>query len=379
MRASLIRRVHQDVGHYGVLKTYLLLSPTYWWVGMYGQVQHEVAGYTVCDRVKATFDVKDPELKPLPIMGMFYRWGADLCKMPQKSDDGNRYVVVMVEHFTKWIELRAIPAKEAKHVAAAFRDTDGLAERIVQVVKEAVRKYGLLFNKRHWDRFLQWIAMGYRMSRQASLGGYSPYYLLFGRHPIVGSKVRDILQEPVDLDDSILCAEFLHDRAELVKEIGLMAFVESRHRSAPGHPALRARDFKPKLRRYEVGDLVYLRRQPADSLDPKVGRLILRVKELKGTGRVLLEGRDQKTITEHVENCAPCHNPSIDLWQNPVFTEADRDQACQVCHKTTGAPKMLLCDNCDEGWHMHCLTPPVKRMPKGNCFCPRCPVNDDDN
>ncbi|GAQ93234.1 hypothetical protein KFL_013780010, partial [Klebsormidium nitens] len=122
LRANLIRRVHQDVGHYGVLKTYSLLSPTYWWVGMYGQVQREVAACTVCDRVKATFDVKDPELKPLPIMGMFYRWGVDLCKMPQISDDGNRYVVVMVEHFTKWIELRAIPAKEAKHVAAAFRD-----------------------------------------------------------------------------------------------------------------------------------------------------------------------------------------------------------------------------------------------------------------
>ncbi|GAQ92481.1 hypothetical protein with ribonuclease H-like domain and integrase-like domain [Klebsormidium nitens] len=89
---------------------------------MYGQVQHEVAACTVCDRVKATFDVKDPELKPLPIMGMFYRWGVDVCKMPRKSDDGNRYVVVMVEHFTKWIELRAIPAKKAKHVAAAFRD-----------------------------------------------------------------------------------------------------------------------------------------------------------------------------------------------------------------------------------------------------------------
>ncbi|GAQ93098.1 hypothetical protein KFL_012970015 [Klebsormidium nitens] len=95
-------------------------SPTYWWVGMYGQVEHEVAACTVCNRFKATFDVKDPEPKPLPIMGMFYRWGVDLCKLPQKSDDGNWYVVVMVEHFTKWMELRAIPAKEAKDVAAAF-------------------------------------------------------------------------------------------------------------------------------------------------------------------------------------------------------------------------------------------------------------------
>jgi hypothetical protein len=35
-RANLIRRVHQDVGHYGVKKTYSLLEPTYWWIGMFG-------------------------------------------------------------------------------------------------------------------------------------------------------------------------------------------------------------------------------------------------------------------------------------------------------------------------------------------------------
>ena len=32
---------------------------------------------------------------------------------------------------------------------------------------------------------------------------------------------------------------------------------------------------------------------------------------------MLLEGRDRKRIRDHVENCAPCHNPNIDLWQNP--------------------------------------------------------------
>jgi hypothetical protein len=77
-RANLIRRVHQDVGHYGVKKMYSLLKPTYWWVDMFGQVQHEVAACTVCDQAKVSFEVKDPQLsKPLPIMGMYYRWRVD--------------------------------------------------------------------------------------------------------------------------------------------------------------------------------------------------------------------------------------------------------------------------------------------------------------
>jgi hypothetical protein len=77
-RMNLIRRVHQDVGHYGVKKPYSLLKATYWWAGMYGQIKFEVAVCRACDRAKATFEVKDPELKPLPMMGMFYKWGVDL-------------------------------------------------------------------------------------------------------------------------------------------------------------------------------------------------------------------------------------------------------------------------------------------------------------
>jgi hypothetical protein len=109
-------------------------------------------------------------------------------------------------------------------------------------------------------------------------------------------------------------------------------------------------------------------------LDFKVGRLILRVKHDLDNGRLVLEGRDKKTIKEHVENCAPCHNPNIDLWQNPELAKGATDQACQVCHKVTGGITMLLCDKCNDGWHMKCLTPPLTRKPKGDWFCPRCEV-----
>jgi hypothetical protein len=88
---------------------------------MFVQVRKEVSSCTVCDRVKANFEVKDPTLKPLPNMGMFYRWGVDLCKMPFKSVSGNTYVVVMIEHVSKWIELGPILKKMSHHIAAALR------------------------------------------------------------------------------------------------------------------------------------------------------------------------------------------------------------------------------------------------------------------
>lgn len=34
--------------------------------------------------------------------------------------------------------------------------------------------------------------------------------------------------------------------------------------------------------------------------------------------------------------------------------------------------EMLLCDGCDRGFHMGCLKPPLKTVPKGDWFCHDC-------
>ena len=426
-RTNLIRAIHIDVGHFGVYKTYSLLEPTYFWSGMFSQVRREVSSCTICDRVKASFEVKDTTLKPLPIMGLFYRWGVDLCKLPFKSSSGNKYVVVMIEHFSKWIELVAIPAKKSHHTAAALRgvlcrygapaevltdqgeefqgefgdllskllidhrltsrdhpQSDGLAERMVQTIKEALRKFVLKSNRRLWDVQLCWIAMGYRMSRQRSLAGYSPYFLLFGRWPIVGAILKQVLTDVVDLDDPKVWASVVMHRAEIFEKEMPIAFNNlaiAQHRDTLRYSHKRSGDYKPKLKRFAIGDLVYLKRQKADSMDPKVGRIILQVVGVEPNGLLVLEGRDRKRIRDHVENCAPCYNPNIDLWQNPELAREDLDQECQVCHKTKVTPKhkMLLCDKCNEGWHMKCLTPVLTKIPKGDWFCPRCvPLPETD-
>jgi transposase InsO family protein len=287
---------------------------------MFAQVRKaQVSSCTVCDRVKANFEVKDPSLKPPPIMGMFYRWGVDLCKMPFKSASGNIYVVVMIEHFSKWIELVPIPEKTSHHTAGALRgvlcrygapaevltdqgeefqgefaelltkllidhrltsrdhpQSDGLAEGLVQTVKEALRKYVLKSNRQYWDVQLCWIAMGYRMSRQNSLAGYSPYFLLFGRWPIVGTAIRKVYSKVVDLDDPKTWVRVVEERARLFEREMPVAFNNlaiAQHRDTLRYAHTRAGDYKPKLKRFEVGVLVYLKRQKADSMDPRIGSI----------------------------------------------------------------------------------------------------------
>jgi hypothetical protein len=79
---------------------------------------------------------------------------------------------------------------------------DGLVERVVQIVKHGLWKYGLLGrNHWDWDLLLPWIAMGYKFSKQASLASYIPYQLLYGREPILPSAIKERLDPMVNLDD----------------------------------------------------------------------------------------------------------------------------------------------------------------------------------
>jgi hypothetical protein len=89
---------------------------------------------------------------------------------------------------------------------------------MVQTIKEALRKYVLKSDRHHWDVQLCWIAMGYRTSRQNSLAGYSPYFLLFGRWPIIGTAIRQVYSKVADLDDPKTWARVVEERARVFEK-----------------------------------------------------------------------------------------------------------------------------------------------------------------
>jgi hypothetical protein len=64
----------------------------------------------VCDRVKASFNAQHRVLHPLPIEGILFRWGIDLCGPFDVTPRGNKCVMVCIEHFSKWCEI--IPTKD---------------------------------------------------------------------------------------------------------------------------------------------------------------------------------------------------------------------------------------------------------------------------
>jgi len=89
---------------------------------MHIDVQRLVSRCMVCDRVRASFNAPTPQLHPLPIMGLGYCWSLDFVKPLPLTIWYNRYVLVMVEHFSKWIELVLSLDKSSEGVAYAFLD-----------------------------------------------------------------------------------------------------------------------------------------------------------------------------------------------------------------------------------------------------------------
>jgi hypothetical protein len=87
---------------------------------MYAQVQDIIARCEQCDRVKTSFSFRQLMFSPLPIQCMFYRWSCDLTgKLPQTSK-GNVYVMIMIEHFSKSVELVALLDKSSHNTNQIF-------------------------------------------------------------------------------------------------------------------------------------------------------------------------------------------------------------------------------------------------------------------
>ena len=422
-RTDIIKSTHDTCGHFGTRRTAHMLRTSYWWKGLDNNVRDCIHECAACARAsRATFSKQAGALQPLPIEGMHYRWGVDLAKMPD-SRHGNRYVMVAIEHISKWVDLIPMPSKEATSTSYAFLhnvigrfgamaecvtdqgreflgefqtllarclidhrmtsanhpQSDGLSERLVQVVKRGLEKYVAsgAYDKEDWDMALPWIALGYRCSIQASTG-FSPYQMMFAVTPTLPPAVKERLSAPIDMEDQEAASASILTRAMLMKDMCVTAGNNLRiaqHRDTLRYARIRGGGYLPKLRKFEIGDFVYTQRfskTKEEALDPRARREILRVKEVRPTGVLFLQGKCGSTIAVRAEHCAPCHLANIDGTLDFTLRSTPENLACQICQFPDQEASMLLCDGCESGYHMHCLTPQLTSIPIGKWACPQC-------
>ncbi|XP_046483809.2 PHD and ring finger domains 1 isoform X2 [Neodiprion pinetum] len=64
----------------------------------------------------------------------------------------------------------------------------------------------------------------------------------------------------------------------------------------------------------------------------------------------------------------------------PVEEQIQEDATyCEICQQCDREDRMLLCDGCDLGYHLECLTPPMNEVPMDEWFCPECAQNSQND
>ena len=68
----------------------------------------------------------------------------------------------------------------------------------------------------------------------------------------------------------------------------------AQHRDTLRYATIRGGGYRPQVRRFTPGDYVYLQQAAPTTLDVTAGRVILRIREVKNSEVIVLEGRDGK-------------------------------------------------------------------------------------
>ena len=75
-----------------------------------------------------------PPLQPIPIRQPFHRVAVDVLQLPLTSQ-GNKYVVVFMDYFTKWVEAYAVPDQQTPTVARLLVENivcrHGVPQRVI--------------------------------------------------------------------------------------------------------------------------------------------------------------------------------------------------------------------------------------------------------
>ena len=122
LRSTILHHMHSDIigGHHGVKETYSRLKQKYYWYEAKQDVLLWVRKCDTCARVKMSIPKPKAGLGDMRVGATMDRLATDLLGPLPETPRGNRYVLVVTDHFSKWVEVLPVPDQTAKTVADAI-------------------------------------------------------------------------------------------------------------------------------------------------------------------------------------------------------------------------------------------------------------------
>lgn len=343
LRERILREFHQDklIGaHLGFFKTFDKLRKKVWWKRMYGDTKRFIVTCQKCQRRKTipAHLAKEP-IKPIDIaQHPFDRIHLDILGPLPQTLNGNRYILTIVDAFSKWLIGVPMVDQTAQTVSNGFVDfmiskfgcprvlvtdngkqltgkifedlskiyeyrhnrtttyhpqSNGAVERLNKVIADMLSAY---VNSKgdDWDAHLQLVTFAYNCSTHAS-SNYSPYIVVFGRDPIVPVDLR--WWSEYEYEREVSMSEYLKQKIDDISHIWEMVrFNLEKAQNNQKYFADRGR--KTKEHEFNLYDLVLLKIDRLPSADAHKFRMkwrgpfriveirgpVLTVQDLEGNG-----------------------------------------------------------------------------------------------
>jgi hypothetical protein len=219
--------MHNDptAGHFATDIMFNKIRDRYYWPQMFEDIRSYVQS---CDSCQRRGKSKDQQLlNPISIQSPFHQIGIDFVGPLPRTINGNRYIIVAMDYFTKWPEAKPLPRAtaeetsnfiyneiicrhgcpkyllsdrgthfnnkiieeltekfEIKHLFSSpyHPQTNGLVERFNRTLCESLAK---MVNKvEEWDDYIAPILFAYRTSKQAATK-MTPFFLTYGREAVL--------------------------------------------------------------------------------------------------------------------------------------------------------------------------------------------------
>ena len=299
LRGLALNQLHDQAssGHLGIRRTLARMRSRFYWVGCKSDVIVWCQSCEVCQRRKSPVRKFRGPMQQYNVGAPLERVALDILGPLPETYNGNRYILVISDYFSRWVEAFGMPDQEASTVAdclvqgfvsrfgvpsqihsdqgAQFESnlfqalcrilgiektrttpyhpqSDGLVERFNRTLEDMLSKV-VETNHKNWDDCLPLAMMAYRSSIHETTGE-SPVRMMLGRD----------IQLPVDLMlgkgipetqsvvSGVAYVKELRENLHRIHDIAREKLLKSSDRQR------KAYDFRKNFKSYAVGDTVYL-------------------------------------------------------------------------------------------------------------------------
>ena len=116
---TVLVEAHNKLGHQSNSHTYCLIKRQYYWKGLNKDIRKYIANCVLCWREKAKvqqYPLQMTEISDRP----FNKIAIDLVTKCETSTSGNKDILTIIDHLTRWPEAFPIPDKSADTIVSTF-------------------------------------------------------------------------------------------------------------------------------------------------------------------------------------------------------------------------------------------------------------------